>query len=130
MVQVLSINNTTPVMTQKFEGAKFFRIPQEAQEILRKDCAFSRLSKDYDIFVSASAKSTWKDPFGFRVPKLDEKCRLTCEMQSLEDASETRIIRTYTADRFIAPLREHLQTLLKQVSDIDFEERLNRLIMP
>lgn len=128
-MQILNRNNSTPVNKQTFERARFLRLSSEARECLLNDKAFSRLAKEYDIFVSASPKRTWKDPLGLREANLDEKCRLTCEMQNLKDEYDLKTIRTFTAGKFIAPLREHLQTLLKRVSDIDFEERLNRLIM-
>lgn len=118
----------SPLSQQKFEGAKFFKIPEQMQEVMLKDVSFNRLVQDYDIFVSASPKKTWKDPFGLRMPASDEKCRLSCEMHNLDDDSENLLVHVTTKSKFVAPLREHVNTLLKQLQEFDFTTRVNRLV--
>lgn len=118
----------SPLSQQKFEGAKFFKVPKQMQDVMLKEISFSRLAKDYDIFVSASPKRTWKDPFGLRIPTADEKCQLSCEMHSLVDDSENWCVHVATKSKLVAPLKEHVVTLLTQLQEFDFATRINRLI--
>lgn len=109
----MEINTSTPRVNQNFGAAIFFKIPADMQKVLKSDFIFNKIAQEQDIFVSASPKFKLSDPLGLRTPQASEKCRLSYEIKDSEFSRSNAIM---TNNKFLAPMSEHIQTLLKKLT--------------
>lgn len=109
----MQINTSTPCATQNFGGSKFYRIPADLQEVMEANNAFNRIARDQDIIVTARPLAKWNDPLKLRTPKADEKCYLDYEIKDLDVPYGPQARPVVTGEKICAPLKEHVQSLLK-----------------
>ncbi len=109
----MQVNTSIPISSQNFGSARFHKIPEDMQNLLKSDYVFNKIAQQQDIFVSARPKLKWSDPFGLRTPQASEKCWLSYKINDSEFSQSRPVL---TDNNFIAPLKEHIQTLLEKLS--------------
>lgn len=128
-MQIYNVSNSLPEANkQHFQGAKFFRVPDELKQVILKNDNFDYLAKRYNVDVTATPRATWKDPLRLRKPKADEKSYLTCEIKKQDEVYGYRILNVTSEKKLLAPLQEHVQSFLKMIEEISMKERLENLI--
>lgn len=121
----MQINNSTPCSTQNFGAAKFYKVPAELQEVMNANKAFRNIAREQDIIVTATPRATWRDPLRLRTPKPDEKCYLDYAIRDFDFGYSGYTKPVITKSNFIAPLKEHVQSLL---NTLELENLFNRNI--
>lgn len=116
----MQINNSTPSSTQNFGAAKFYKVPAELQEVMKANKAFNNIARKQDIIVTATPRATWRDPLRLRTPKSDEKCYLDYVIKDIDFGYGGYAKPVATNSSLIAPLQEHVQTLLKTLEVKNF----------